>query len=151
AFIGIMWINHHRLFSHIRRSDNGLLSLNLLLLLGVCVVPFPTAVVAKQWAGGDRRTAMLLYNATYLAIAVLFNLLWRYCISRGGKLLGSAPDLTGVRKIAMQYAIGPIAYMICLLLALVSVNASLAMNAALAIYFAMPPAQSVKLMHKEER
>ncbi len=25
AFIGIMWINHHRLFTHIRRCDNGLL------------------------------------------------------------------------------------------------------------------------------
>jgi len=30
-----MWINHHRLFTHIKRSDNMLLVLNLLLLLGV--------------------------------------------------------------------------------------------------------------------
>src|SRR6185503_18293736 len=30
AFIGIMWVNHHRLFNHIRRSDNRLLFLNLL-------------------------------------------------------------------------------------------------------------------------
>jgi uncharacterized membrane protein len=28
-FIGIMWINHQRLFTHIRKSDNGLLILNL--------------------------------------------------------------------------------------------------------------------------
>ena len=35
AFVGIMWINHHRLFTHIKRADNTLLFLNLLLLLGV--------------------------------------------------------------------------------------------------------------------
>src|SRR5437870_12237071 len=46
AFIGIMWMNHHRLFTHIARSDDVLLILNLLLLLGVVVVPFPTAVLA---------------------------------------------------------------------------------------------------------
>jgi len=49
AFIGIMWINHHRLFTHIARSDDVLLILNLLLLLGVIVVPFPTAVLATHW------------------------------------------------------------------------------------------------------
>ena len=48
AFIGIMWVNHHRLFNHIRRSDNTLMFLNLLLLLGVCVVPFPTALLAAH-------------------------------------------------------------------------------------------------------
>jgi len=31
AFIGIMWINHHRLFTHIHRSNNTLMLVNLLL------------------------------------------------------------------------------------------------------------------------
>src|SRR3954447_20216694 len=42
AFIGIMWMNHHRLFTYITKSDTTLMILNLLLLLGVTVVPFPT-------------------------------------------------------------------------------------------------------------
>jgi TMEM175 potassium channel family protein len=46
AFIGIMWVNHHRLFVHIRRIDHMLLVLNGALLLGVTAVPFPTAVLA---------------------------------------------------------------------------------------------------------
>ena len=33
ATIGIMWVNHHRLFTHIKRADHNLLLLNLLLLL----------------------------------------------------------------------------------------------------------------------
>src|SRR5215469_10890720 len=32
-FIGVMWINHHRLFTHIRRANNRTLFFNLLLLL----------------------------------------------------------------------------------------------------------------------
>jgi len=32
-FIGIMWVNHHRLFTLIRKADDGLLVINLLLLL----------------------------------------------------------------------------------------------------------------------
>src|SRR5207248_9074271 len=42
AFIGIMCVNHHRLFIHISCSDNGLMFRNLLLLLGVMPVPFHT-------------------------------------------------------------------------------------------------------------
>src|SRR5262249_23489677 len=43
--IGIMWINHHRLFNLIQRADNWLLVFNLLLLLAVSVVPFPTTLL----------------------------------------------------------------------------------------------------------
>jgi len=60
AFIGIMWINHHRLFTHIKRSNNALLFLNLLLLLGVCAVPFPTAVLAQHFGQSEQRTAAIL-------------------------------------------------------------------------------------------
>ena len=45
--IGIMWINHHRLFTLIKRSDHWLLQLNGLLLLEDTFLPFPTAIVAE--------------------------------------------------------------------------------------------------------
>src|SRR5262245_58066326 len=41
----IMWVNHHRLFQHIKRTDNPFLMLNGLLLMGVTIVPFPTGLV----------------------------------------------------------------------------------------------------------
>src|SRR5487761_125314 len=78
AFIGIMWINHHRLFTHIRRSDNTLMLLNLLLLLGVTFVPFPTAVLATYLGHPDQRLGAIFYSGTYFFIAIFFNLLWRY-------------------------------------------------------------------------
>jgi TMEM175 potassium channel family protein len=139
AFIGIMWINHHRLFTHIRRSDNMLLVLNLLLLLGVTAVPFPTAVLAAHLGQPDQRTALMLYNGTYLFIAIFFNVLWRYAVSRNRHLLGGDVSVKTVDHITRQYALGPVLYLVCFVLAWVSVPASLFLNVALAGFFALPP------------
>jgi uncharacterized membrane protein len=139
AFIGIMWINHHRLFTHIKRSNDVLLILNLLLLLGVTSVPFPTAVLAANLGQPGQRTAAVLFNATYLFIAIVFNSLWRYATSRNHHLLAADADFAAADRITRQYLFGPLLYLICLGLAWVSVPVSLALNAALACFFAFPP------------
>ncbi|HEX6804329.1 MAG TPA: TMEM175 family protein [Terriglobales bacterium] len=136
AFIGIMWVNHHRLFNHIRRSDNRLLFLNLLLLLGVTVVPFPTALLAAHYNAADRTIATAVFNGTYFAIAIFFNVLWHHAVRAG--LLDSA-TLESANAISKQYAIGPAAYLVCLILTWISAPASLLLNIALAVFFAIPP------------
>jgi uncharacterized membrane protein len=142
AFIGIMWINHHRLFTHIRRANNTLMILNLLLLLGVTSVPYPTAVLAQHLGQADQRTAALFYNGTYFVIAIFFNVLWGYANS--AHLLPAEADQTTARKISRQFALGPGSYLICLALTWVSVPLSLAVNLGLAIFYALPPHYAVR-------
>jgi uncharacterized membrane protein len=137
AYIGVMWINHHRMFTHIKRFDDVLLVLNLLLLLGVSVVPFPTAVLAEHLDTPDQRTAAVVYNATFIAIAILFNILWRYAVAR--HLLDKAVTASVAGNISRQYAFGPVMYLACLALAWVNVRASIAANISLALFFALPP------------
>ncbi len=144
AFIGVMWINHHRLFTLIRRSTDTLLVLNLLLLMGVVAVPFPTAVLAAYLGHGDQRTAALLYNATYFVIAIIFNVLWRYSASNN-RLLSKDADPSAVDTITRQYAFGPVLYLVCLALVWISVPLSLLLNLGLAIFFAVPPKTAVRL------
>ncbi len=48
ATIGIMWVNHHALFKYIRRVDRALLLANLLLLMTISFLPYPTAVLAEH-------------------------------------------------------------------------------------------------------
>jgi uncharacterized membrane protein len=141
AFIGIMWINHHRLFTHIRRSNNTLLFLNLLLLLGVTAVPFPTAVLAQHLGGSDQRAAAILYHGTYFVIAVFFNIVWRYA-SRN--LLGKDADTGATSTISAQYAVGPLLYLACIALAWVNVPVSLLLNVGLAVFFALPSHRVVR-------
>jgi uncharacterized membrane protein len=139
AFIGIMWINHHRLFTHIRRTDTGLLLLNLLLLLGVTFVPYPTSVLAAYLGRPDQRLAAMFYNGTYVGIAVFYNLLWRYVVFSHSHLLGAEVDKEAVAGIVRQYSFGPLFYVVCMAIAWISVPASLVANVALACFFAVPP------------
>src|SRR6202022_2857433 len=135
--IGVMWMNHHRLFTLIGRSDQALLGLNLLLMMGVSFVPFPTAVVAAHIGGPDARTAAVFYSGWFVFIAYVFNILWRYA-SHGGRLLEPNVDHESVHGITRQYAFGPVYYLVAMLIALVSPTASIMFNLALAVFFGRP-------------
>ncbi len=69
--IGRFWLGHHRLFGMLRRADDRLVFANLLLLLGIAFMPFPTAVFSEHVG---LATATALY-AGWLVIVGLFN--WR--------------------------------------------------------------------------
>jgi uncharacterized membrane protein len=45
--VGRLWLGHHRLFRHVTEADERLLRLNLLVLLFVGVLPFPTALLGR--------------------------------------------------------------------------------------------------------
>jgi uncharacterized membrane protein len=68
--IGIMWINHHRLFNLIKRTDTGLMLFNLLLLLVIVFIPYPTAnarcCASVQWNKCD--PGYLLQSALALCL-----------------------------------------------------------------------------------
>ena len=137
ATIGIMWINHHRLFTHIKRSDNTLLILNLLLLLVIVFIPFPTALVAQYLVHPDQHLAALVYTGTSVILAIVFNLLWRYASYRG-RLLGKDADMQAVKAISRQYVFGPLLYLIAFGLAWVNTPTSIIFCLLLALFFALP-------------
>lgn len=136
--IGIMWLNHHRLYTLIRRSDHVLLLLNGLLLLGVSVVPFPTSLVAAYLGAppGDHRRRRLqrhLRRDRDLLQRALALLRLAHAAARAGDRCGR------VRALGRQYAGGPFFYLVAFVLAWVSPAASLAVNFALALFFALAP------------
>jgi uncharacterized membrane protein len=132
--IGIMWMNHHRLFTLINRLDDGLIGLNTLLLLGVTWIPFPTAVLSQHLLGPDQYISAVLYSGSYVVIAIVFNVLWRYAVRR--RLV---VDDVNVDSITRQYFLGPVFYLIALLIGLANATACLIFNLMLVIYYALPP------------
>jgi uncharacterized membrane protein len=50
VMIGIHWIQHHYVFKLYERSDHNFALLNMLYLMTIAFVPFPTAVLARQVA-----------------------------------------------------------------------------------------------------
>ncbi len=144
-FILVMWINHHRMFRLIRRSDHGLLLLNGLLLLGVTLVPFPTALVAEYLGHPDQIAASLIYNLWFLVIAFFFNILWRYA-SYENRLFTEQTDKRLAARISQRYIFGVPAYLIAMLLALVSPLLSLLLNLIMAFFFALPTADMEQMI-----
>lgn len=137
ATILIMWVNHHRIFRTIRRTDHAFLILNGLLLLIVTVIPFPTSLLAEYIEHRDARIAALVYSGTHVVLAVVFNGLWRYASDRN-RLLDARADPELVQSITRSYRFGPLLYLIAFGAAWVNVAASVALCLALAIFFALP-------------
>jgi TMEM175 potassium channel family protein len=62
--VGVVWLNHHGLFSRVSRVDRALLWMNFGLLATCMLMPFPTAVLADALRDGttsDLRVATILY------------------------------------------------------------------------------------------
>jgi uncharacterized membrane protein len=137
ATIGVMWLNHHRLYIHIKRTNTVLILLNLLLLLIIVFIPVPTALLAEYLVKPDQHAAAIVYSGTFLAMACCFNILWRYA-SYHNRLLGKNADQRGVTAISRQYLFGPLLYLIALGLAFVNTPASIILNFLLALFFALP-------------
>jgi uncharacterized membrane protein len=136
--IGIMWINHHYMFKDIVRVDHTLLVLNLLLLLSIAFVPFPTAVVAAYARSGEHQLeATLVYGSTFVVIAVFFDALWLYA-SHGMRLIDGHVTETRVRSRTLRYLPGPLLYAITLPLALINPWISLGIYAGLAVFWLLP-------------
>ncbi|MGH7740449.1 MAG: TMEM175 family protein [Candidatus Eiseniibacteriota bacterium] len=141
ATIGIMWLNHHRLFMLIRRVDHWLLVLNGFLLFGISVLPFPTELVARNLGGRDQGLAVAIYASTSIYIAFAFNALWRYAASarRKRSLLRLAHDAPEVVAIHQQYRWGPVGYIAAAMISPWNATGAMALMMGLALFFLIPP------------
>jgi uncharacterized membrane protein len=132
--IGIIWINHHYCVQTIARSDRTLLFLNLLLLLTVGFLPFPTKLVAQYLQQPGEQAAVYAYAATFVVMSIVYNSWWRYA-SSGRRLIGAdVPDST-VRAISRAFNPGVPMYVFVLLVAVVSPLASFALTFAIAAFY----------------
>ena len=85
--IGNFWIAHHRRYRYITRYDTRLLLLNLLVLMSIAFIPFPTAVLSEN----GNRTATIFYSLSIATTGLLSALLWWY-VSKENRLLGENFD-----------------------------------------------------------
>ena len=69
--IGIMWINHHTIFRQVARVDRTFLAINVLFLMVIAFIPFPTHVLAAH-LHHDAKAAAFFYGLTSIAMAAMF-------------------------------------------------------------------------------
>lgn len=129
ATILIMWVNHHNMFTHIRKVDTTFLFLNGLLLFFVVLTPFTTQLVANHVGliPSDAGTqAAALYAGCFFLLGLAWTLLGWYSFDRG---------LVGGGVLGRRIYVGPAAYSIAVGLAFVSGLASVILILAVAGFF----------------
>ncbi len=94
--IARFWVAHHLAFRLIARYDIVLVWLNLLLLMFVAFLPFPTAVLGEH---NGSPAAAVLYAATVVLAGTASTAYWWYASGRGELL---RPDVGEARVRALR-------------------------------------------------
>jgi uncharacterized membrane protein len=77
-----VWLVHHAIFRRLAYADPTLMLLNLVLLMAVSFLPFPTKLMAEAIeSAGAERVAVLFYAGTLLAISAIVTSIGRYAAS----------------------------------------------------------------------
>jgi len=132
--IGIIWMNHHWVVATMTRVDRVLLFLNLLLLMTVSFLPFPTRLVADYLNEPGEKSAVVAYAATLFVMAVVYNVTWRYASGRRRLIADDVPD-TRVHAISRAFNPGVPIYAATLLVAFFSPLASVLLTFAIAAFY----------------
>jgi uncharacterized membrane protein len=92
-YIGVLWLNHHALLRLVRGTTLALNWINIAILFGVVIIPFPTAVLASALVGGDTddlRVAVVMYALAAALMSapwlVFFGYLRRHPALRAGHI-----------------------------------------------------------------
>jgi uncharacterized membrane protein len=136
--IGIIWVNHHAVFERVRAVDRPVLFANLGLLLPISILPFPTKLVSEFLTRGrDAEAALAVYSAVMLAMSIGYSVLWLLVTreTQGEGLLHAHLDRAAQRAAIRRFGLGGIAYLATVGLSFVTPIGTLAVHAALALYY----------------
>ena len=135
--IGAIWINHHAMFRRIVRSDEALLLLNLMALMFVAFLPFPTAVLARAFHDTvGESTAAAFYGAVLFVIGAFVVATWSHA-SRA-QLLDPAISAQQAKRIGKRYLVGPAGYALGACIALAVPWLALVIYMGLNVFFLWP-------------
>ncbi|MEA2670797.1 MAG: potassium channel family protein [Chloroflexota bacterium] len=139
SVIGIMWFNHHVVFGHLARIDRTFLYLNLLLLMTIAFLPYPTGVLGEALRHGEgTRVAAVAYSIVMTLNGLSWAALWLYASGRRRLLAESFPEEQR-RITTVLFVAGSLVYVVAIGIALVNAYACLTFHGALAVYYAIDP------------
>jgi uncharacterized membrane protein len=129
---GLYWVGHRDLFALIRRTDRGLVWLNILYLLPLCLLPFGAGLLGRY---DQEPVALRIYGLLLMAIAVMRVVIWLYTTNRPPLL--SQPLDDRQRRAGLALAAFPaLPYLLAILVAAAAPTVSLLIYAgAPVLYF----------------
>lgn len=137
--IGIMWLNHHALIAQLRVVNRPLLIINLLLLMGVVAVPWPTTLVAEHLTGSAAvvsggRAATVTYGLVLLSISIAYSVMWLY-IGRRAADVAHRADRPPDRLKTLRFMAGLGGYALAVVVSILSPGVAMAIYGLIAVYY----------------
>jgi uncharacterized membrane protein len=133
--IGIMWLNHHTMLSAVTKVNRPVLVLNLILLMGVVAIPFPTALVSDHLTENSQGTvAAVTYGLVMIAISIGYGATWIY-IAAHQEHLGARRRVRVPRLSTVRFTAGNVGYVGGTLIALAWPVVALVVFGLLGVYY----------------
>jgi TMEM175 potassium channel family protein len=143
--IGGAWLLHTALTDQLARADSLLLRLNLLVLLVVVFLPFPTKLVAGALhETSGERVYVTMYGLTLLAIRLLGSVLDAYAWHEHlYSPKGEGEELHSTQRKFLPVVIG---YVIAILIGLALPTAAVALYFGIAVYLVVPFREAARVL-----
>ena len=137
--LGIYWSNHHYVFRLYKKTDHLFLLLNVLFLMTISFMPYPTGILGNYITDPARRTtAVSFYDLGMLLPALTWQFIWYYASLRKRLIDPRLTDLF-IRYLNRLYCISPLIYLIALIVSFFNAYISLAISVGLTLTYLFPP------------
>jgi uncharacterized membrane protein len=133
ATIGIIWLNHHTMFHEVHHVERRTLTLNLLLLMVVSFIPYPTAVMGRY---GPLLSSAVLYGVVLTLLGITYNILWRHILRH--KLSSNSDNPRKLRWRTQRNFVGTFGYPLGTGIAFISPKTAGLIYLALALFYLFP-------------
>jgi TMEM175 potassium channel family protein len=147
--IGVSWLLHTAMTDQLARTDQLLLRLNLLVLLVVVFLPFPTGLIADALRHDDisgERVYVTMYGLTLLTIRLLGSALDAY--ARHEHLYSPAKEGEELHRDRRKLLPVVIGYVIAILIGLLLPVAAVALYFGIAVYLVVPFREAARVLRR---
>jgi uncharacterized membrane protein len=132
--IGVYWVGHHAVFHFIRRTNRVLIWLNMLFLLCVGFIPFSAALIGRYPL---QQITSVIYGLNLIAASLTLYVVFWYSTTH--RRLMDKNFHEHMRILARRrLLVGPLVYLVAILVSFVDTRISLALYATTPIYYILP-------------
>ena len=134
--VGVVWVNPHAIFRGLRAVDRTVQFINLVLLLTVVLVPYPTELLGRYLnSTPNGSVAAAFYAVVMTTMSISFQVLVAWAITHP-HLLRPEVKVRSLQSVIPRFGVGLVTYAVSIALAFVSAPLVVAIYGFTAIYYA---------------
>lgn len=132
--LGFFWIYHHDQSHYIKQVNRIFVWITIFYLMFIAFIPFSTELLGEY---GDQQISVIVYGINIAIVAFWAYVQWWYA-AKDHRLIDPDLDPTFITIMSRRSLVGPILYLIAVVLSFVSTDASLVMYIGIPLYYLVP-------------